>query len=630
MKKYLLFFSLQVLFLCNIQLILAQNSVTYNNQVFKIDTLYPAAQNKGSCNCQPSNKWYGLSFPWEITYGPDDSLWVTEAHGYRIFKVHPGDKGYRLVADLNGIKDFNYYNPVIPSTATKAVAPQGGLEGLAIHPLFYSGKPYVYVVMVYHLNNTSGEPTITSDSGSMSTNNNLCDGTSNDGHPCFYRSKVLRYTYDFASGTLGSMQVVLDGLDGSNDHNSGRLKISPTGAETDGNYYLYYTIGDMGAGQFNNASRINNAQDSDIYEGKVLRLNTEADGDAPNPLDPYNQWIPNDNPFISSITGFRTAVFSYGHRNSQGLVWASVSGNWILYNSEHGDKSDDEVNIIQSGHNYGWPKVAGMCDDNYNDTDANPNNDYLANKLVVNEHSFCNTHSVTEPIFAFFNVDGLSVPSSASSNYTWPTIAPSSVDYYNSSTIPGWNNSLLVTSLKLGMYRLKLKADGSGIDSTSTPQITDTIPYLHGYRIRDIAIAPTGDTLFLAIDSTGSTSGPTGGFSGTTVNVTNPGFILRMVYIRTLALEPYTPVTFPVNNRTTVLVYPNPASTYLRILSAAGSHKPLIAQLFDVSGRMIIQKTTGDDSFTIDVSKLPDGVYFFRLYNGYGANLDTEEIVVQH
>jgi PQQ-dependent dehydrogenase (s-GDH family) len=627
MKKHLTHFSLLWIFFTGSAL--AQNSVNYNNQFFKIDTLYPSGKNKGTCNCHGTN-WYGLSFPWEITYGPDDSLWVTEAHGYRIYKIHPGNKGYRLVADLNSLKDFDYYKPVIPSTAITAVGAQGGLEGLAIHPQFTSGKPYIYVVMVYHLNNVSGEQTIVSDSGSLSTNNNLCDGSSNDGHPCFYTSKVLRFTYDFSSGTLGSMQVMLDGLDGSNDHNSGRLKVSPTGAESDGNYYLYYTIGDMGAGQFNNASRINNAQDSDIYEGKVLRLNTEPDGDAPNPADPYNQWIPNANPFISSITGFRTAVFSYGHRNSQGLVWAQVNGSWILYNSEHGDKSDDEVNIIQAGHNYGWPKVAGMCDDNYNDTDANVNNDYLANKLVVNEHSFCSTHSVTEPIFSFFNVDGLSVPSSAVSNYTWPTIAPSSIDYYGGTAIPGWNNSLLVTSLKLGMYRLKLKPDGSGIDSTSTPQITDTIPYLHGYRIRDLAIAPSGDTIFLAVDSTGSTSGPTGGFSGTTVNVTNPGFILRMVYLTTLALEPYRPVAAPINNRTSVLVYPNPASSILKVLSASGSHKPLLAQLFDVSGRLMLQKRTSDDSFTIQVGQLPDGVYIFRLYDGYGSNLDTEEILVRH
>ena len=241
-------------------------------------------------------------------------------------------------------------------------------------------------------------------------------------------------------------------------------------------------------------------------------------------------WIPNDNPFTNSVSGKVNAVYSFGHRNAQGLVWAHVGAQYILYNSEHGDKSDDEVNIITPGENYGWPKVAGMCDDNYTTSDANPNNDKLANQTVANEKPFCIANNVKEPMFDFFNVSGNSIPSSGASNYTWPTIAPSSIDYYDKMYIPGWTNSLLVTSLKLGMYRLKLKSDGSAVDSSSTAQITDTIPYLHEYRIRDLAIAPTGDTLFLAIDSSGSTSGPTGGFSGATVATKTPGHILRMVY----------------------------------------------------------------------------------------------------
>jgi hypothetical protein len=287
------------------------------------------------------------------------------------------------------------------------------------------------------------------------------------------------------------------------------------------------------------------------------------------------------------------------------------------------------VNIIEAGNNYGWPKVAGMCDDNYNDTDANVNNDYLANKLVHNEHDFCAAYHVTEPIFSFFNVDGINVPSSGASNFTWPTIAPSSIEYYDKTAIPGWNNSLLVSSLKLGMYRLKLKPDGSGIDSTSTPQIIDTIPYLHGYRMRDLAIVPTGDTLFLAIDSTGSTSGPTGGFSGANISVTNAGFILRMVYIHTLPLDDFKPVIPTENIRASVLVYPNPASKYLHVLSMQGAHKPLMAMIYDMSGKMVLQKNTDQDSFTIDISNLSTGVYVFKLYNGYQINMSTEKIIVR-
>ncbi len=576
--------------------------VSFNGEHFKIDTLYPLF------DVPSHNK--GLSYPWEITYGPDDSLWITEAHRYRIWKIHPGNKGSRVLLDLNGLTTFNYYDP-----PNGYPAPQGGLMGLALHPLLLSGKPYVYVAMVYDVYPTTGTP-----------NNNDCagSGTITD-NPCFYKTKIIRYTYNVVSHSLGSPVIVMDDLMGSNDHNSGRLKVSPV-PESDGQYHLYYTIGDQGAGQFNNGFRTNNAQNKDVYEGKVLRLNTEADADLDDGA--FDQWIPNDNPIQNSISGKINAVYSFGHRNAQGLVWAHVGSQYILYNSEHGDKSDDEVNVITAGRNYGWPKVAGMCDDNYNDTDANPNNDRLANQIVHNEHSFCSANNVAEPLFSFFNVSGSAVPSSGSSNYTWPTIAPSSIDYYDKNYIPGWNNSLLVTSLKLGMYRLKLKSDGSSVDSSSTAQITDTIPYLHEYRVRDLAIAPTGDTLFLAIDSSGSTSGPTGGFTGQTVATKTPGFILRMVYLTVLPLgakEPPPPVPEKVN---TTLVYPNPATDHIHVLCRDILQPPFQVQLFDMSGRNIFTESFSGNSFDVPVQNIRQGLYVFRLYDVNGNLITTRKVLV--
>jgi len=577
--------------------------VTMNGQTFKIDTLYPLY------DIPSHNK--GLSFPWEITYGPDDSLWITEAHGYRIWKIHPGNKGNRVLLDLNGLTTFNYYKP--PNSYP---APQGGLMGLAIHPQLLSGSPYVFVALVYDVYPTSGSPNNSSCAGSGSATN----------QPCYYKTKIVRYTYDLINHSLGSPVTVIDDLSGSNDHNSGRMKISPV-PESDGEYHLYYTIGDQGAGQFNNAFRTNNAQNKDVYEGKVLRLNTEEDADADDGA--FSRWIPNDNPINNSVSGKVNAVFSYGHRNSQGLVWANVSGNWILYNSEHGDKSDDEVNIIQAGRNYGWPKVAGMCDDNYNDTDANPYNDKLANQTIHNETSFCAANNVKEPIFSFFNVDGTDVPSSGVSNYTWPTIAPSSIDFYDKMYIPGWKNSLLVTSLKLGLYRLKLKTAGDFIDSSSTPQIIDTIPYLHEYRVRDIAIAPTGDTIFLAIDSSGSTSGPTGGFTGAQSATKTPGHILRMVFLETLPLKDNPVPEKAVNNREAMLVYPNPATTAIHVLCKSGMRKPLLVQLYDISGRMVFQETEEHDQFIINVGQYRAGVYVLRIYNGNQINITTQKIIIR-
>ncbi len=568
-----------------------------------MDTLYPV---------YPSVK--GLSYPWEITYGPDDSLWVTEAHRYRIWKIHPGNKGSRVLLDLNGLTTFNYYAP-----PNGYPAPQGGLMGLAIHPQLLSGKPYVFVALVYDVYPKTGTP-----------NNNACAGAGSvTNQPCYYKTKIIRYTYNLTTHTLGSPVIVMDDLMGSNDHNSGRMKISPV-PESDGQYHLYYTIGDQGAGQFNNGYRTNNAQNKDVYEGKVLRLNTETDGDADDGA--FSQWIPNDNPITNSVTGKVNAVYSYGHRNAQGLVWAHIGGSYILFNSEHGDKSDDEVNVIRAGNNYGWPKVAGMCDDNYNDTDANPNNDKLANQTVHNEHSFCSTNNVTEPLFSFFNVNGSAVPSSGASNYTWPTIAPSSIDYYDKIYIPGWTNSLLVTSLKLGMYRLKLKADGSAVDSSSTAQITDTIPYLHEYRIRDLAIAPTGDTLFLAIDSSGSTSGPTGGFSGSQVSTKTPGFILRMVYITVLPLDSTNtgPVHLKTQRINTTLVYPNPATDHIHVLCRDMLQNPFRVQLFDISGRMVLQQSFSTNSFDIPVTQVRGGLYVLRMFDATGEEVFTRKVLVMN
>src|SRR4051812_25285793 len=69
-------------------------TVTISSQVFKIDTLYP------------SSGTTGLNFPWEITYGPDDSLWVTEARGYKVWKIHPRNKGSRAILDVSADKNF--------------------------------------------------------------------------------------------------------------------------------------------------------------------------------------------------------------------------------------------------------------------------------------------------------------------------------------------------------------------------------------------------------------------------------------------------------------------------------------------------------------------------------------------
>ncbi len=85
------------------------------------------------------------------------------------------------------------------------------------------------------------------------------------------------------------------------------------------------------------------AQNWTAYEGKVLRMNPDGS-------------IPEDNPVIN---GVKSHIFTYGHRNHQGIA---VGPNGDLYVSEHGDKTDDEFNLLEAGGNYGWPNVAGYQD----------------------------------------------------------------------------------------------------------------------------------------------------------------------------------------------------------------------------------------------------------------------------
>lgn len=141
-------------------------------------------------------------------------------------------------------------------------------------------------------------------------------------------NRVLRYDIAGEPGALelSSPEVIFEDIPVAGYHNGGRLAFGPDDL-------LYVTIGDT--------LEPSHAQDMDSWAGKILRLTPDGG-------------IPKDNPFEDS------PIYSYGHRNPQGLAW---SQDGTLYSSEFGEDAWDELNVIEPGGNYGWPEVEGIGGD---------------------------------------------------------------------------------------------------------------------------------------------------------------------------------------------------------------------------------------------------------------------------
>ena len=532
----------------------------------------------------------GLNSPWEITYGPNDSLWVTENFSYLVKRINISNGASTTLLNLSSLKNF------APNDGGRW--PQGGLMGLAIHPNLYSSDPAVrsakpWVYLAYVFSRPTGQ---------------TCSTNANSSNQCNFLTRIVRY--DYSGNSLSNPVIILDNMPGSNDHNSGRLKIGP-------DLKLYYTIGDMGAGQFNNATRTNNAQTLDVMEGKVLRLNTETDGDSG-----ADAWVPNDNPFYnaSSITP-QDYVYTIGHRNAQGIVWGNVNGTDILYASEHGDKSDDEVNIITAGNNYGWNRVSGYCDGNCDGMT-------LGGFSPVNEENFCaTTPNNHQPLRTFFSATPAQISALSSDYLTWPTIAPSSIDFYSANIIPGWKNSILVSCLKAGrVYRLKLNATGTGLVNYASG--VDTTSYFRGEgRFRDLAISPDGLKIYVACDITGQTSGPSGSFNGGGTPPPNAGSILEFAYTGIiLPIREVDPVTLPMIAKE-IKVFPNPAQMTITVSVKIDAQKPYSIQFYNSTGVFVKEVKARKSQTTESIADLKAGMYLVQITDANGKLLKVEKLI---
>ncbi|SFF67743.1 PQQ-dependent sugar dehydrogenase [Streptomyces mirabilis] len=140
-------------------------------------------------------------------------------------------------------------------------------------------------------------------------------------HTASEGNRVVRMTYDGSS--LTDYTILLQGIKKNRYHNGGRLAFGPDG-------YLYVSTGEAQTPEL--------AQDKTSLNGKILRMTTDGKAAPGNPFGNY--------------------VYSYGHRNPQGLAF---DRNGRLWEAEFGNSSKDELNLIKPGANYGWPTCEGSC-----------------------------------------------------------------------------------------------------------------------------------------------------------------------------------------------------------------------------------------------------------------------------
>jgi len=139
-------------------------------------------------------------------------------------------------------------------------------------------------------------------------------------------NRIQRFVLSGTPGSLrlGAPETIIEGMPAARNHDGGRIAFGPDGM-------LYATVGDAGDRE--------SAQDLDVLAGKILRMTPDGD-------------VPSGNPFPGSL------VYTYGHRNPQGLAWAE---DGTLFAAEFGQDTWDELNIIEPGANYGWPVVEGAA-----------------------------------------------------------------------------------------------------------------------------------------------------------------------------------------------------------------------------------------------------------------------------
>jgi glucose/arabinose dehydrogenase len=268
-------------------------------------------------------------------------------------------------------------------------------------------------------------------------------------HPAFESNRLLYLSYAkpvadgattavsrgrFEGDRLVDVEEIFEADTRGRGHFGSRLTFDRDG-------YLYVTVGDRQAPPSGDLES-HPAQDLSNHHGKILRLHDDGR-------------VPEDNPFVGRA-GARGEIWSYGHRNPQGLAIHPETGD--LWANEHGPQGGDEVNRIGPGLNYGWPVIG----------------------FGVNYRTGMAIHEGTHR-------EGMEVPA-----HVWvPSIATSGLLFYTGDRFPEWRGDMFVGGLS-GAQLARLTLDGTDVVGEET--------LLQGLgRIRDVRQGPDG-FLYLAID----------------------------------------------------------------------------------------------------------------------------------
>jgi aldose sugar dehydrogenase len=253
-------------------------------------------------------------------------------------------------------------------------------------------------------------------------------------HEETWPAKLQLFRYTFSEDTLIDRQFILGDMRANFVHVGCRVRIHDR--------KLYMSVGEIDNGQL--------AQDLTSRHGKILRINLDGT-------------IPEDNPFSDS------PIWSYGHRNPQGLTFGPTG---ILYSSEHGTSTDDELNIIEPGVNYGWPVVEGFCD-------------------KPGEEVICDSLTIRQPLHSWI-----------------PTLGVSGTEFYNGEAFPEWKNSVVVAALRdQTLNRFTLDSSGRRVLELRRRNIISTTSGESHGRLRDLCFSTSGRVFVSTSNASGTEDG---------------------------------------------------------------------------------------------------------------------------